>query len=135
MSKRNTLVGPQLQRGRTDFNPDWKRLIAFAAVILLGSIVATQVLANSYGFHPALGFNLFHIYPPWSYFVWAHQWEKANNHTLFAQALRSCRIQGGLEFSFVLVGERGLQDPAGLFETLSGVVFLTRTNRPADGWP
>jgi type IV secretion system protein VirD4 len=86
MSKRNTLVGPQLQRGRTDFNLDWKRLIAFLAVIVLGSIVATQVLANSYRFHPALGFNLFHIYPPWSYFVWAHQWEQANNHTLFAQA-------------------------------------------------
>jgi hypothetical protein len=35
MSKRNTLVGPQLKRGRTDFNPDWKRLIAFVAVIVL----------------------------------------------------------------------------------------------------
>ena len=63
MSKRNTLVGPQLQRGRTGFNPDWKRLIAFLVVIVLGSIVETQVLANSYGFHPALGFNLFHVYP------------------------------------------------------------------------
>ena len=50
MSKRNTLVGPQLQRGRMDFHPDWKRLIAFVAVIVLGSIVATQVLANSYRF-------------------------------------------------------------------------------------
>ena len=102
MSKRNTLVGPQLQRGRTDFNPDWKRLIAFVAVIVLGSIVATQVLANSYRFHPALGFNLFHIYPPWSYFVWAHQWEQANNHTLFAQAfgLGSLVTLGGF---FVLI--------------------------------
>src|SRR3984893_11106504 len=93
MSKRNTLVGPQLQRGRTDFNPDWKRLIAFAAVIVLGSIVATQVLANSYRFHPALGFNLFHIYPPWSYFVWAHQWEQANNHTPFRSSFRP-RVAG-----------------------------------------
>ena len=42
MNKRNTLVGPQLQRGRTGFNPDWKRLIAFLAMIVLGSIVATQ---------------------------------------------------------------------------------------------
>src|SRR5271166_5914037 len=25
MTKRNTLVGPQLQRGRKGFNPDWKR--------------------------------------------------------------------------------------------------------------
>jgi type IV secretion system protein VirD4 len=86
MNKLNTLVGPQLQRGRTGFAPDWKRLIAFLVVIVLGSIVATQVLANSYGFHPALGFNLFHVYPPWSYFVWAHQWDQASNHALFAQA-------------------------------------------------
>src|SRR5271165_321769 len=47
--------------------------LAFVAVIVLGSIVATQILANSYRFHPALGFNLFHIYPPWSYFLWSHQ--------------------------------------------------------------
>jgi type IV secretion system protein VirD4 len=86
MNKRNTLVGPQLQRGRAGFTPDWKRLIAFVAVIVLGSIVATQVLANSYRFHPALGLNLFHVYPPWSYFLWSHQWEQPSNHSLFAQA-------------------------------------------------
>ena len=86
MNKRNTFVGPQLQRGGTGFNPDWEKSIGFLAVIVLGSIVASQVLANSYRFHPALGFNLFHIYLPWSYFVWAHQWEQATNHALFAQA-------------------------------------------------
>jgi hypothetical protein len=71
MNKRNTLVGPQLQRGGAGFNPEWKRLVAFVAMIVLGSIVATQVLANSYRFHPALGFNVFHVYPPWSYFLWS----------------------------------------------------------------
>ena len=86
MNKRNTLVGPQLQRGRAGFTPDWKRLMAFVAVIMLGSIVATQILANSYQFHPALGFNVFHVYPPWSYFLWSHQWEQPSNHSLFAQA-------------------------------------------------
>ena len=86
MNKRNTLVGPQLQRGRAGFTPDWKRLMAFLVVIVLGSIVATQILANSYRFHPALGFNLFHVYPPWSYFLWSHQWEQPSNHSLFAQA-------------------------------------------------
>jgi hypothetical protein len=86
MTKRNTFVGPQLQRGRTGFNPDWKRLIAFVAVIVLGSIVATQILANSYRFHPALGFKVFHVYPPWSYFLWSHQWEQPSNHLLFARA-------------------------------------------------
>jgi type IV secretion system protein VirD4 len=86
MNKRNTLVGPQLQRGRTALQPDWKRLIGFLAMILLGSIVATQMLATSYRFHPALGWNLFHVYPPWGYFLWAHQWEQPSNHNLFAQA-------------------------------------------------
>jgi type IV secretion system protein VirD4 len=85
-TKRNTLVGPQLQARRLDVNPDWKRLIGFLGAITLGSIVATQVLAHSYGFHPLLGFNMFHVYPPWSYFVWSHQWEQPINHALFAQA-------------------------------------------------
>ena len=86
MNKRNTLVGPQLQRGRTGFTPGWKRLVAFLAVIVLGAIVATQVLANSFGFHRSRGFNLFYVYPPWSYFQWSHRWESPNNHALFAQA-------------------------------------------------
>jgi hypothetical protein len=56
-------------------------------LIVLDSIVATQILASSYRFHPALGLNLFHIYPLWSYFVWSQQWEQANNYTLFASVL------------------------------------------------
>jgi type IV secretion system protein VirD4 len=102
MNKRNTLVGPQLQRGRQSLTPDWKRLIAFGVVLLLGSIVATQFLANSYRYHPSLGSNLFHIYPPWSYFVWAHQWDQPGNHALFAQAfsLGSLVTLGGF---FVLI--------------------------------
>jgi type IV secretion system protein VirD4 len=58
----------------------------FPVSSLLGAIVATQVLASSYRFHPALRFNLFHVYPPWSYFVWSHQWEQPSNYTPFAQA-------------------------------------------------
>jgi type IV secretion system protein VirD4 len=83
--KRNTLVGPQLQRGQTGFHPDWKRLIAFLAMIVLGSIAATQMVANRYQFQPALGGNLFHVYPPWSYFLWAKQWEETDSAT-FRQA-------------------------------------------------
>src|SRR5258708_3616685 len=84
--KRNTLVGPQLQRGNVGFNPEWRRLIAFAVVAVIGSGVATQKLANSYHYHPFLGFYLFPVYPPWSYFVWSHEWEYESNHQLFAQA-------------------------------------------------
>jgi hypothetical protein len=65
MNKRNTLVGPQLQRHATGLQPDWKRALSFLAAIVLGAAVATQVLANSYHYYPSLGLNLFHFYPPW----------------------------------------------------------------------
>jgi type IV secretion system protein VirD4 len=42
------------------------------------------MVANSFGFSPALGFNLGHIYPPWSFWLW-RQWE-AGNPRVFAQA-------------------------------------------------
>lgn len=86
MNKRNTLVGPQLQRSLSFPPPDWKRMMSFAGAVFVGSIVATQVLANSYQFHPSLGFNLFHVYPPWGYFLWAHQWRNSGNQALFDQA-------------------------------------------------
>ena len=90
MHKRNTLIGPQLQRGNsTGPNPYGKGLAGFLAVIVLGwafgSSVATEVVANGFGFQPALGFNLFHLYAPWSYFVWAHRWEDQSNHAVFDQ--------------------------------------------------
>jgi type IV secretion system protein VirD4 len=83
--KRNTLVGPQLHRPPLSFNPDWKRLVAFAAVAVFGAALATQMVANSFRFAPALGFNLGHIYPPWSFWIWARQWE-AGNPRVFAQS-------------------------------------------------
>ncbi len=85
-NKRNTLVGPQLHRRRAGIQPDWKRARGFLVAIILGSAVATQFLANTYRYQPSLGFNLFHLYPPWNYFVWSHLWESPGNRTLFAQA-------------------------------------------------
>ena len=84
-SKRNTLVGPQLQRAPIAFNPDWKRLVAFAAVAVFGAGLATQMVANSFRFAPSLGFNFSHVYPPWSFWLWARQWE-GGNPKIFAQA-------------------------------------------------
>jgi type IV secretion system protein VirD4 len=84
-AKRNTLVGPQLQRPQLTFNPDWKRCLGFAAVAVLGATVATQMVAGSLGFSSALGFNVGHVYPPWSFWIWAHQWQ-AGSPRIFAQA-------------------------------------------------
>src|SRR5271165_5207395 len=53
------------------------------------------------------------------HFIWRERLERCCLHQ---KTLLSCRTQSGLEFSFVLVGERGLQDPAAcsleLFEHL-----------------
>ena len=76
-AKRNTSIGPQLQRPQLAFNPDWKRFVTFAAVAVFGAGVATQMVANSFRFSPALGFNLGHVYPPWSFWLW-RQWEAGN---------------------------------------------------------
>jgi type IV secretion system protein VirD4 len=83
-SKRNTRIGPQLQRPQIAFNPDWRRMVTFSAVAVFGAGVATQMVANSFHFSPALGFNLGHVYPPWSFWLW-WQWE-AGNPRVFAQA-------------------------------------------------
>jgi type IV secretion system protein VirD4 len=53
--------------------------------ILLGTIAATQFLAARLGFHPSLGPNFLHFYPPWSYFVWSYLW-RHTNPSIFAQA-------------------------------------------------
>ena len=55
-------------------------------MIVLGSIVATQVLANSYRFHPALGFNVFHVYPALVLFCLVAPMGTAEQSFAFAQA-------------------------------------------------
>jgi type IV secretion system protein VirD4 len=108
--KRNTKVGPQLQQGSVGFNPDWKRLIAFGAVAVIGSWAATEVLANSYHFHPALGFNLFHVYAPWQFFIW-RQFEDPSNSRLFAQAfgIGSMVVIGGFMLLLLDVARRNFR--------------------------
>jgi type IV secretion system protein VirD4 len=55
MSKRNTLVGPQLQSGRTGFSPNWNRLGGFLAVIGAGVLVGlgTQMFFGRSGYSQA----------------------------------------------------------------------------------
>jgi type IV secretion system protein VirD4 len=83
--KRNTLVGPQLhQGGSKPFDISPARALCLLLPILLGAIGATQFLAARLDYHPSLGANLLHIYPPWSYFVWSHLWGHTNP-SIFAQ--------------------------------------------------
>ena len=84
--KRNTLVGPQLhQGGAKRFQVSPARALWLLVPVLLGSTAATQTLAHLLNYHPSLGLNLCHVYPPWSYFVWSYFWRQTNP-PIFAQA-------------------------------------------------
>ena len=85
--KRNTLVGPQLHQGgakRSQVSSP-VRAIWLLLPILLGVVAATQTLAHILNYHPSLGANLLHLYPPWSYFVWSYLW-RHTNPAIFSQA-------------------------------------------------
>jgi type IV secretion system protein VirD4 len=86
--KRNTLVGPQLQQGQGGakrFQVSPARALWVLFPILFGAVAATQALAHFLNYHPSLGPNLFHFYPPWSYFVWSFLW-RHTNPTIFGRA-------------------------------------------------
>ena len=84
--KRNTLVGPQLhQGGAKRFQPSYGRALWLLVPILLGASAATQTIATQFNYHPSLGANFFHLYPPWSYFIWSYLW-RPTNQAIFAQA-------------------------------------------------
>ena len=86
MMKRNTLVGPQLhQGGAKRFQVSAARALWLLVPIVIGAGAATQTLAHLLNYHSSLGPNLFHFYPPWSYFVWSYLW-RHTNPSIFAQA-------------------------------------------------
>ena len=84
--KRNTLVGPQLHQGGAErFQVSAARALWLLVPIVIGASAATQTLAARLNYHPSLGPNLFHFYPPWSYFVWSYLW-RHTNPSIFALA-------------------------------------------------
>ena len=84
--KRNTLVGPQLRKAAAKrFQPSYGRALWLLVPILLGASAATQTIAAQFNYHPSLGANFFHLYPPWSYFIWSYLWRQTNQ-AIFAQA-------------------------------------------------
>ena len=84
--KRNTLVGPQLRQGGAKrFQPSYARALWLLVPIPLGASAATQTIAAQFNYHPSLGANFFHLYPPWSYFIWSYLWRQSNQ-AIFAQA-------------------------------------------------
>jgi len=101
--KRNTLVGPQLrQGGARRFRASYARALWLLLPILLGASAATQTLAARLDYHPSLGANLFHLYPPWSYFIWSSLW-RHTNPPIFAQAFGVGVMAALVSFVFLAV--------------------------------
>jgi type IV secretion system protein VirD4 len=71
--------------------------------ILLGAIAATQTLAHRLNYHPSLGGNFFHLYPPWSYFVWSYFWRHTNPQ-VFDQAFGVGVLVALASFLFIVLG-------------------------------
>lgn len=68
MSKRNNLVGPQVQQKKKSTLKLNLYLVIFTLFIAI--ITTTQYFAYSFDYDPVLGWNYKGIYPPWSIFVW-----------------------------------------------------------------
>ena len=79
--KRNTAVGPDVRE--TVAPRHWLRAAWCLLFLVAGFAVATQLFASNLAYHPSLGPNVQHIYPPWEILWWAQQWY-GRNPNLFA---------------------------------------------------
>ena len=94
-SKRNTLVGPQIREGIKKRGSN-KVAASIVAVSFVGALqTATQYFAYRLHYHPALGWNVGHVYPTWDIFSWLVRW------------------QGHFQYSFQMAGAIGMSVAAG----------------------
>src|SRR5260221_14064958 len=56
----------------------WLRAGWCLLFLVAGFAVATQLFASNLAYHPALGPNVQHIYPPWEILRWAWAWYGRN---------------------------------------------------------
>jgi hypothetical protein len=61
--KRNTAVGPDVRA--TVAPGHWFRAAWCLLFLVAGFAVATQLFASNLAYHPSLGPNVQHMYPPW----------------------------------------------------------------------
>jgi type IV secretion system protein VirD4 len=74
--KHNTAVGPGV---RETVDPrHWSRAAWCLLFLVAGFAVATQLFASNLAYHPSLGPNVQHIYPPWEILRWAQLWYGRN---------------------------------------------------------
>ena len=71
----NNAVGPQV-RARKNQRGAGGRVVPVLATLTLGGAMtlATQLFAQAFNNHPALGPSLHGVYPPWSIVGWASKW-------------------------------------------------------------
>jgi type IV secretion system protein VirD4 len=74
--KHNTAVGPGV---RETVDPrHWLRAAWCLLFLVAGFAVATQLFASNLAYHPSLGPNVQHMYPPWEILRWAWAWYGRN---------------------------------------------------------
>lgn len=64
----------EVQRGHEDRAARIRALKILSVVLFLDVWLVTQYMAWTFHFHPALGWNFFHIYLPWDCFIWYAKW-------------------------------------------------------------
>ncbi len=58
-------------------------IVILLALVLIGSVVATQVLASKFAYHPSLGKPLFsHFYQPFAWIEWYMKYHTTHYSTL-----------------------------------------------------
>lgn len=63
-----------VQRGHEDRAARIRAVKILSVILFVDACLITQYMAWTFHFHPALGWNFFHFYPPWDCFVWAAKW-------------------------------------------------------------
>lgn len=74
--KFNNSVGPLAHKSGGNSNKVPRALVAIM-ILTVGLQTATQTFAFEFQYHRLLGFNVFHIYPPWAIVGWVVTWEDA----------------------------------------------------------
>ncbi|MFI3185244.1 MAG: type IV secretory system conjugative DNA transfer family protein, partial [Methylococcaceae bacterium] len=71
--KFNNSVGPLAHKAVGHTHKMLRALFALI-ILIVGLQTATQTFALEFQYHPLLGLNMFHIYPPWAIVNWAVKW-------------------------------------------------------------
>ena len=97
----NNAVGPQIQNQASKPHRV-VRILVFVSM-MVGLQAATQYFASVFHYQPALGLNIYHVYPPWAIFIWYQKWgDPFYWYFSFASRLGFLTAAGGLIVTIVV---------------------------------